>query len=67
MLQELGDALVNAQPILLIDPDFWTEFDKNGFYQCPYQTTYSSTECLGLTTAYLGKFGDEADQLPLLP
>ena len=67
MLQELGDALVNAQPMLLIDPDFWTEFDKNGFYQCPHQTTCSSTECLGLTTAYLGKFGDEADQLTPLP
>jgi len=63
MLQELGNALVNAQPMLLIDPGFWTEFDRNGFYQCPHQVTCSSTECLGLTTAYLGKFGDEAELL----
>ena len=60
MLGELGDALVNAQPMLLIDPDFWKEFDKNGFYQCPHQAACSSTECLGLTTAYIDKYGDEA-------
>jgi len=63
MLADLGDALVNAQPMLMIDPDFWVEFDKNGFYQCPHQATCASTECLGLTTAYLGKFGDDADRL----
>jgi len=63
MLADLGDALVNAQPMLMIDPDFWVEFDKNGFYQCPHQETCASTECLGLTTAYLAKFGDDTDKL----
>jgi MoaA/NifB/PqqE/SkfB family radical SAM enzyme len=63
MLAELGDAVVNAQPMLLIDPDFWTEFDRNGFYQCPYQTSCASTECLGLTTAYIEKFGNDRDLL----
>lgn len=68
MLGELGDALVNAQPTLLIDPDFWKEFDRNGFYQCPHQSRCASTECLGLTTAYIGKFGNEAETLkPLAP
>lgn len=63
MLDELGDALVNAQPTLMIDPAFWKEFDRNGFYQCPHQTVCKSTECLGLTTAYINKFGTEADKL----
>ena len=63
LLGELGDALVNAQPMLMIDPAFWTEFDRNGFYQCPHQEACSSTECLGLTTAYINKFGDEKDLL----
>jgi hypothetical protein len=63
MLAELGDAVVNAQPMLLIDPDFWTEFDRNGFYQCPHQASCASTECLGLTTAYIEKFGNDRDLL----
>lgn len=67
MLGELGDALVNAQPTLLIDPNFWTEFDRNGFYQCPHQDKCASTECLGLTTAYIGKFGtEEATLKPII-
>jgi hypothetical protein len=54
--------------MLMIDPDFWTEFDKNGFYQCPHQAACASTECLGLTTAYLAKFGGDVEILsPLTP
>ena len=67
MLEELGDALVNAQPLLIIDPEFWKEFDRNGFYQCVHRDQCSSTECLGLNTAYIEKFGWEADQLHPLP
>lgn len=63
LLGDLSDALVNAQPTLLIDPAFWTEFDRNGFYQCPHQDTCQSSECLGLNTAYINKFGPEAEQL----
>jgi len=67
LLGELGDALVNAQPLLIIDPDFWKEFDRNGFYQCVHRDQCSSTECLGLNTAYIEKFGWEADRLHPLP
>lgn len=63
MLDELGDALVNAQPLLIIDPEFWKEFDRNGFYQCIHREKCSSTECLGLNTAYIDKFGDQVDQI----
>ncbi len=52
-------ALVNVQPLLVIDPGFWTEFDRNGFYQCPHRSRCTATECLGLTTAYIARFGDE--------
>jgi MoaA/NifB/PqqE/SkfB family radical SAM enzyme len=67
LLGDYGDAVVNAQPLLVIDPEFWTEFDRNGFYQCDHQAVCGSTECLGLTTAYIGKFGNERDLLRPLP
>lgn len=60
-------ALVNAQPTLVISPDFWTEFDRNGFYRCPHQDTCASQECLGLTEAYIDRFGDEYNELVPLP
>ncbi len=55
--------LVNDQPQLYIDPAFWNEFARNGFFQCPYRDRCASTQCLGLNTAYIEKFGDHADRL----
>lgn len=63
LLGPYRDALVNAQPTLVIDPAFWQEFDRNGFYACPHQSNCAAQECLGLTQAYLTKFGDHADAL----
>lgn len=63
MLGELSDALVNAQPTLVIDPTFWNEFDRNEFQLCPYRAQCASTECLGLTRAYLDLYGDDRDVL----
>lgn len=67
----LGDdaaALVNTQPQLFIDPAFWSEFTRNGFYQCVYRDRCTSTECLGLSTAYIEKFGyDEGILHPIAP
>ena len=62
----MGDnraVLINKQPQLVIDEDFWVGFERNGFYTCPHRSICSSTECLGLTTAYVSRFGDEADKL----
>lgn len=59
----LGDALVNDQPLLLIDERFWTEFSKNGFYQCVHRQDCASKACLGLNTAYAAKFGWERELL----
>ncbi len=60
-----GDAnlLVNHQPHLYVDEAFWAEFGRNGFYQCVYRERCASTECLGLTTAYIRKFGWEDGML----
>jgi MoaA/NifB/PqqE/SkfB family radical SAM enzyme len=67
MLEEDGGALVNGQPQLFIDPDFWKEFSRNGFYQCVYRDQCSSKECLGLSSAYIKKFGNEREKLRPIP
>ena len=67
LLGEYGDALNNAQPQLHIDPAFWTEFMRNGFYQCVYREQCGSKECLGLTSAYVAKYGWEEESLHPLP
>jgi hypothetical protein len=54
---------VNGQPQLFIDPSFWTEFSRNGFYQCVYRDQCASQECLGLSTAYIKKYGNLREQL----
>jgi MoaA/NifB/PqqE/SkfB family radical SAM enzyme len=57
LLGEDSAALMNTQPQLLVDPAFWPEFMRNGFYQCVYRDRCASTECLGLSTAYIAKHG----------
>jgi hypothetical protein len=63
LLGEDSSLLVNDQPQLYIDPAFWDEFAKNGFYLCPYRDNCASTQCLGLNTAYVKRHGDHADRL----
>ena len=63
----LGDALVNDQPLLLIDPAFWREFERNGFHQCVHRAACRSEACLGVNTAYARRFGWEADSLAPMP
>lgn len=59
--------LDNAQAALLIDPAFWIEFDKNGFYRCPHRDRCASRSCLGLSEAYVSRYGDMADDLKPFP
>jgi MoaA/NifB/PqqE/SkfB family radical SAM enzyme len=61
------DVLYNDQPTLFIDPAFWIEFMRNGFHQCVYREQCTSTQCLGLNSAYMEKFGDHADVLVPFP
>jgi MoaA/NifB/PqqE/SkfB family radical SAM enzyme len=67
LLGDDRDALDNDQPQLVIDPEFWSEFQRNGFHQCVHRSYCVSKNCLGLTTAYVNKFGWHADVLvPLM-
>ena len=67
LLGEDGDALENDQPKLIIDPEFWPEFMRNGFHQCVHRSYCGSRRCLGLNTAYVNKYGWHADVLVPLP
>lgn len=67
LLGEDAEALLNDQPKLLIDPDFWPEFMRNGFEQCVHRHTCGSSKCLGLNTAYIAKYGWQAESLKPLP
>jgi MoaA/NifB/PqqE/SkfB family radical SAM enzyme len=67
LLGEDRAALYNHQPRLFIDPALWTEFERNGFYQCVHRERCASRQCLGLNTAYVGKYGHQAELLsPLM-
>lgn len=63
LLGEYRDRLCNDQPLLLIDPAFWQQFERNGFYQCSHRSQCQSTQCLGLNSAYLARYGDERELL----
>jgi MoaA/NifB/PqqE/SkfB family radical SAM enzyme len=63
LLGENRDALDNGQPQLIIDPEFWPEFMRNGFHQCVHRAYCASESCLGLNTAYVNKYGWHADLL----
>jgi MoaA/NifB/PqqE/SkfB family radical SAM enzyme len=67
LLGDDRDALENSQPKLLIDPAFWQEFRRNGFEQCVHRSVCGSRQCLGLNTAYVRKFGWQAEVLTPLP
>lgn len=67
LLGDDRDALCNDQPKLIIDPNFWTEFMRNGFEQCIHRSACGSHKCLGLNSAYIKKFGWHADDLTPLP
>ena len=67
MLGADGDLLMNDQPKLFIDPAFWPEFMRNGFHQCVYRDRCASQQCLGLNTAYVQKYGYDANILSPIP
>ncbi len=67
LLGEDGDALNNDQPQLIIDPEFWPEFMRNGFHQCVHRDYCGARRCLGLNTAYVRKYGWHADVLVPFP
>ena len=62
-----GDALLNDQPELRIDPGFWVEFNRNGFHQCAFRDVCGSKQCLGLNAAYVNQYGWQEDALRPMP
>ncbi len=67
LLGDERDALDNTQSHLIIDSDFWTQFMRNGFNQCTHREYCGAKQCQGLNTAYVNRFGWEADLLVPLP
>jgi len=67
LLGEDREALDNTQPKLIIDPEFWPEFMRNGFHQCIHRSYCGSNSCLGLNTAYVNSHGWHADVLVPFP
>ncbi len=67
LLGEDREALDNGQPKLIIDPEFWPEFMRNGFHQCVHRGACGAQRCLGLNTAYVNKYGWHADVLVPFP
>jgi MoaA/NifB/PqqE/SkfB family radical SAM enzyme len=67
LLGDDRDALDNDQPQLIIDPEFWPEFMRNGFHQCVHRSYCASHRCLGLNSAYVNKFGWHGDVLVPFP
>lgn len=63
LLADDAGLLLNDQPQLFIDPYFWTQFERNGFYQCKHKEACSSKQCLGLNTAYIKKYGWQENEL----
>lgn len=63
LLGRHAGLLVNGQPLLEIDEAFWDGFARNGFYQCAHRAACRAPECLGVNTAYVAKFGWDAERL----
>ncbi len=67
LLGEDARYMSNDQPELRTDPNFWTEFNRNGFHQCAYRDVCGSKQCLGLNSAYIKLYGWMEDVLSPLP
>jgi MoaA/NifB/PqqE/SkfB family radical SAM enzyme len=66
MLDNYAYVLDNSQPDIIVDPMLWDEFRLNQFGNCIYKKTCRNTQCYGLTTAYINKFGwDETILKPI--
>lgn len=67
ILEHHSKTLDNSKPGLIIDEKFWEEFEKNEFGQCVFMNICRNDNCLGLTTAYIKKFGWDRNLLkPIL-
>lgn len=61
------EILNNDQPETLVDPKFWPEFWRSGWNQCAHREQCGSVKCMGLTKAYIEKFGWHTNELSPYP
>jgi MoaA/NifB/PqqE/SkfB family radical SAM enzyme len=52
-------VLDNYFPVTVLPDTFWREFGECGFGRCVHRDRCTSVSCWGLSSAYIGKFGDE--------
>ncbi len=57
----------NHVPLLLIHDIFWRKFSDNRFGQCVHRQACRTTNCVGLSKAYIEKYGDEWELLSPFP
>lgn len=57
VLGEYSDYLDNRLPRTVIDEAYWEVYRKNQFGKCPGREHCGAVNCMGLTAAYLNKFG----------
>lgn len=48
----------NVFPKTVLPDPFWRQFSENGFGWCAYRDACASRTCWGLSSAYVGKYGD---------
>ena len=48
----------NLFPTTVLPDPFWRQFNENGFGWCRYRDACASRTCWGLSSAYVGKYGD---------
>ncbi|HYL79600.1 MAG TPA: radical SAM protein [Candidatus Acidoferrum sp.] len=53
----------NLFPATVLPDPFWCQFSENGFGWCTYRDRCASRTCWGLSSAYVGKYGDGRDHL----
>lgn len=63
LLADEGDAVETHHPDTLIDPRYWDEYNRNELGHCAHWDACTATNCFGLTSAYIDKFGWDADLL----
>lgn len=63
LLGDQRDAVDSYHAETLIDPDYWKEYERNELGRCAHRSVCTSTNCFGLTTAYVDKHGWDTDIL----
>jgi len=53
----------NYFPVTVLPDTFWREFAECGFGTCAHRDRCKALSCWGLSSAYIGKYGDEKDLL----